>query len=75
VRDLFAQSEVAEPELAKRAQAPRASIARPIHISGYDREVRDFYATPDWVTEALLRHVQFRGECGNHVAAPALSRP
>jgi hypothetical protein len=61
VRDLFAQSEVGEPELAERAQAPRTSIARPIHISGYDREVRDFYATPDWVTEALLRHVQFRG--------------
>jgi len=62
VPDLFAQGEeAAEPELAIRARAPRARVARPIHISGYDREARDFYATPDWVTEALLRHAQFRG--------------
>ncbi len=37
------------------------SQKRAIHISGYAREGRDFYATPDWVTEALLRHVTFRG--------------
>jgi len=34
---------------------------RAIHYSGYDREGRDFYATPNWVTEALLRHVRLRG--------------
>ena len=61
VRELFVQSEVSDPELAKRARTPRTGIARPIHISGYDRKVRDLYATPDWVTEALLRHAQFRG--------------
>jgi len=37
VHDLFALSEVAEPELAKRARKPRTDAARPIHISGYDR--------------------------------------
>ena len=26
---------------------------RAIHVSGYEREGRDFYATPDWVTESL----------------------
>ena len=50
-----------------RLSAPRATPAeaveqrRAIHISGYERRGRDFYATPDWVTEALLRHVRFRG--------------
>jgi hypothetical protein len=34
---------------------------RAIHVSGYERKGRDFYATPTWVTEALLRHVRFRG--------------
>jgi hypothetical protein len=37
--------------------APPALEFRPIHISGYDREAHDFYPTPGWVTEALLRHV------------------
>jgi hypothetical protein len=42
--------------------APSAlSDYRPIHISNYDRRGRDYYATPDWVTEALLRRVRFRG--------------
>lgn len=42
--------------------APAAEKARrAIHYSGYDRETRDFYATPPDVTEALLRHVKFRG--------------
>ena len=62
MRDLFAQGEAAGTEPAKAARAPRAGFSRPIHISGYDRKVGDFYATPDWVTEALLRHVQFRGQ-------------
>jgi len=79
VHDLFALSEVAEPELAKRARKPRTDAARPIHISGYDRNVRDFYATPDWVTEALLRHVQFRGRvwepcCGTGAITTVLRR-
>jgi hypothetical protein len=34
---------------------------RAVHVSGYERKGRDFYATPAWVTEALLRHVRFRG--------------
>jgi hypothetical protein len=33
---------------------------RAVHISGHAREARDFYATPAWVTEALLKHVTFR---------------
>ena len=39
----------------------RASDTRAIHVSGYEREGQDFYATPEWVTEALLSHVTFRG--------------
>ncbi len=34
---------------------------RPIHISTFDRRCRDFYATPNWVTEALLQRFPFRG--------------
>ncbi len=40
--------------------APKAE-RRAIHYSGYDRGGRDFYTTPDWVTEALLQHIHFRG--------------
>src|ERR1019366_481405 len=61
VHDLFAMSEVAEPELAKRARKPRTYAARPIHISGYDRNVRDFYATPDWVTGAITTVLRRHG--------------
>ncbi len=73
--DLFARSAAGEPGPAERARAPQTGIARPIHISGYDRQLRDFYATPDWVTEALLRHVQFRGRvwepcCGTGAVSP-----
>lgn len=51
---------------------------RAIHVSGYAREGQDFYATPDWVTEALLRHVRFRGPiwepcCGNGAMATVLA--
>src|ERR1039458_6108643 len=79
MHDLFAPSDVAEPEVPERARMRRTSTARPIHISGYDREVRDFYATPDWVTEALLRHVQFRGRvwepcCGTGAITTVLQR-
>jgi hypothetical protein len=43
------------------AATRRPNDARAIHISGYERNGRDFYATPDWVTQALLQHVHFRG--------------
>jgi hypothetical protein len=65
--DLFALSQAAHAELTEPVRMPRTStassihISRSIHSSGYDRKVLDFYATPDWVTEALLRNVQFRG--------------
>ncbi len=37
------------------------SDVRAIHVSGYERTKQDFYATPEWVTEALLHHVTLRG--------------
>jgi hypothetical protein len=83
MHDLFAIDEMAEP--ADRVQMPPASAARAghtsraIHRSGYDRRDHDFYATPDWVTEALLRHVQFRGRvwepcCGTGAITSVLQR-
>lgn len=36
-------------------------VARAIHVSGYERKGKDFYATPAPVTQALLRHIRFRG--------------
>jgi hypothetical protein len=53
-------------------------VRRAIHVSGYDREGRDFYATPAWVTEALLRHVRFRGPvwepcCGDGAMSSVLA--
>jgi hypothetical protein len=52
---------------------------RAIHNSGYEREGGDFYATPAWVAEALLRHVRFRGKvwepcCGDGALAKVLAR-
>jgi hypothetical protein len=51
---------------------------RAIHVSGYDRAGRDFYATPSWVTEALLRHVRLRGPvwepcCGDGAMSTVLA--
>jgi hypothetical protein len=43
----------------KHSAPPTPTSYRPIHVSGFDRRGRDFYATPTWVTEALLRHVRF----------------
>jgi hypothetical protein len=44
------------------SQPSRETIqGRPVHYSGYEREGQDFYATPAWVTEALLHHVRLRG--------------
>src|SRR5215472_5208053 len=40
---------------------PKPTRHRAIHYSGYDRKRRDYYATPDWVTDALLQHIHFRG--------------
>ncbi len=54
-------------------------IARPIHISNFDRQAFDYYPTPDWVTETLLRHVPLRGPvwepcCGDGAIARVLER-
>lgn len=51
----------AGPMLPSQAVPAAATEHRAIHISGYERSGRDFYATPSWVTEALLRHFHFRG--------------
>ena len=79
IRDLFALSEVAEAGTAEPARIFENRISRPIHVSGYDRKVNDFYATPSWVTEALLQHIRFRGPiwepcCGDGAMATVLGR-
>lgn len=51
---------LAEPDTPS-VRALRRAARRAIHVSGYEREGKDFYATPDWVTEALLQHVRLRG--------------
>jgi hypothetical protein len=58
--------------------SPVASF-RSIHVSGYERQSGDFYPTPDWVTEALLRHVTLRGPvwepcCGDGAVARVMER-
>lgn len=68
---------LAESE-ASSAQALRRAARRAIHVSGYAREGKDFYATPDWVTEALLQHVRLRGPiwepcCGSGAMSSVLS--
>ena len=75
IRDLFALSEL-EPAIA---EPTRRRTSRPIHNSGRDRESHDFYATPDWVTEALLSRVRFRGRvwepcCGTGAITTVLQR-
>jgi hypothetical protein len=50
---------VSPPKTTPASPAP--SGVRPIHISDFDRRGRDFYATPNWVTEALLQRFQFHG--------------
>jgi hypothetical protein len=57
---------------------PRDTPVRAIHNSRFDREGQDFYATPAWVTEALLRHVRFRGPiwepcCGDGAMSTVLA--
>lgn len=56
-----------------------ARAFRPIHRSGYDRQTHDFYPTPDWVTEVLLKNVKLRGPiwepcCGDGAMARVLER-
>src|SRR5205823_8611581 len=66
-------------QVAPTSTAKAGHISRAIHRSGYDRRYHDFYATPDWVTEALLGHVQFRGRvwepcCGTGAITSVLQR-
>ncbi len=61
-----------------RVSAVRVKASRAIHVSGYEREGRDFYATPSWVTEALLQHVTLRGPvwepcCGDGAMSEGLA--
>jgi hypothetical protein len=61
-----------------QSKLPRPAPVRAIHISGYEREVQDFYATPSWVTEALLQHVGLRGPvwepcCGDGAMSTVLA--
>jgi hypothetical protein len=49
-----------------------------MHVSNYSRKGRDFYATPAWVTEALLGHIRFRGSiwepcCGSGAISTVLA--
>ena len=58
--------------------AARTTPTRAIHVSGFDRAGDDFYATPAWVTEALLQHIRFRGPiwepcCGDGAMSTVLS--
>ena len=70
----------AESLLTDRDTIPQAEplARRAIHVSGNEREGRDFYATPAWVTEALLKHVMFRGPiwepcCGDGAMSSVLA--
>jgi hypothetical protein len=61
------------------ASARTAPTFRAIHISGHDRQPNDFYPTPDWVTQALLKHVTLRAPvwepcCGDGAMARVLER-
>ena len=68
-----------KPNRVEDANAPPGSRFRPIHLSGYDRMPHDLYPTPEWVTEALLKHVTLRGAvwepcCGDGAMARVLER-
>ena len=72
----WAEAGAAAVQPMPRPIQPRMQGA--VHISGYEREGRDFYATPSWVTEALLRHVRFRGPiwepcCGDGAMSKVLA--
>ncbi|MDR3534803.1 MAG: hypothetical protein P4L90_30100 [Rhodopila sp.] len=71
-------AEIEMPSVPEASEPPRPVERRAIHVSGYEREGRDFYATPPWVTEALLRHVRFRGPvwepcCGDGAMSSVLA--
>jgi len=60
------------------APLPVPAGARAIHVSGFERQGSDFYATPSWVTDALLQHVTFRGPvwepcCGDGAMSTVLA--
>jgi predicted RNA methylase len=67
------------PETAPAsAESGRPPRGRPVHLSGYERAGQDFYATPEWVTAALLRHVRLRGPvwepcCGDGAMARVMT--
>jgi hypothetical protein len=73
---------MADTTVSIRPTGGRAAPAlefRPIHISGYNREVHDFYPTPDWVTAALLKQVTLHDAvwepcCGDGAMARVLER-
>jgi hypothetical protein len=53
--------------------------SRRIHVSGYERQSQDFYPTPGWVTEALLKNVKLRGPvwepcCGDGAMAGVMEQ-
>lgn len=59
--------------------ATRTRSARPVHVSRFERANDDFYATPSWVTEALLQHIRLRGPiwepcCGDGAMSTVLAR-
>lgn len=65
--------------LSPLPKSARARLTRPIHVSGFARASDDFYPTPSWVTEALLRCVRFRGPiwepcCGDGAMSTVLGR-
>ena len=69
---------LADAGLPPKPPSARRAPHRAIHLSGYVREHADFYATPAWVTEALLRHVRLRGPvwepcCGDGAMARELA--
>jgi hypothetical protein len=67
-----------DPPPSPPPAATTGSERRAIHVSGYDRNSRDFYATPAPVTEALLKHIRFRGPiwepcCGDGAMSSVLA--
>ncbi len=61
-----------------QTETPARAVPRAVHVSGFARENRDFYATPSWVTDALLRHVRLRGPvwepcCGDGAMSTVLA--
>jgi hypothetical protein len=73
------KNQIIRQDIEKKPIEVEKNLRRSIHISGYQREGRDFYATPAWVTEALLRHFKFRGPiwepcCGTGAMSTVFTR-